>query len=90
MNSREKFHAVLSLEPHAENMKVEYGYWAGTVRNWMNSGLPALEGVPESLTDGELIYASAPLSSAHTEKIDRNVGAFFRLDYNALKFPIDL
>jgi uroporphyrinogen decarboxylase len=90
MNSREKFHSVLSFEQCAENMKVEYGYWAGTIRKWLHSGLPALEDVSESLTDGDLIYASAPLSSAYTEKIDRNVSSYFHLDFNALKFPIDM
>jgi len=90
MNCRDKFNAVLSFQPGAKVPKVEYGYWAGAIRGWFEAGLPKIRDVPESMLDGELIYASAPLTPASDKKIDHNVGPFLGLDHNATKFPLDM
>ena len=90
MNCRDKFNAVLSFEPEAKIPKVEYGYWAGTIRSWFADGLPIVRDLPNDLLDGELIYASAPLTPASDGKNDHNVGTFFSLDHNATKFPLDM
>ncbi len=47
MNSREKFLSVMRMQngdySNVEIPKVEFGYWAGTIRRWFNEGLPVVE-----------------------------------------------
>ncbi len=54
MNSRDKFNAVMDFDSSAPVPKAEFGYWAGTIRNWFDSGLPKLHDIPENILDGEL------------------------------------
>ena len=54
MTSREKFFSVMRMPPGeagdgVQVPKVEFGYWAGTVRRWLTEGLPEREPVPEAL-----------------------------------------
>ena len=46
MNSREKFLSVMRMESddydNVEIPKVEFGYWAGTIRRWFKEGLPVV------------------------------------------------
>jgi uroporphyrinogen decarboxylase len=89
VNAREKFNAVMSFDPGAINLKLEYGYWAGTIRNWYQSGLLKKKEIPDSIFDWELIYASSPITPEGNGKYDRSVGRHFGLDVNATKFPTD-
>ena len=40
MNSRERFHEVMSFNPNVRSMKWEFGLWGETVNNWYEQGLP--------------------------------------------------
>jgi uroporphyrinogen decarboxylase len=90
MTPRDRFNAVLDFEPGAGNVKVEYGYWAGTLRKWSGQGLTLQREVPESLLDGELIYAAAPVSAADQPRVDHSVGPAFGMDFHASKLSPDL
>jgi uroporphyrinogen decarboxylase len=79
----------MNFEPGVKTLKTEYGYWAGTIRNWFQQGLPRTADIPESILDGELIYASSPITRGQTGSCDPVVNSFFGLDPNASKFPVD-
>jgi uroporphyrinogen decarboxylase len=90
MTAREKFHAVMSFEKDARNLKAEFGYWAGAVRRWLKEGLPMLEGIPESAADGDLVRGEAPVWEGAGGLTDRNVMPRLGLDSYLAKFPLDL
>jgi hypothetical protein len=76
--------------PDAQVPKVEFGYWAGTIRRWFTEGLVELEPVPDEIPDGEAIMANRTVSSRGLEKAgDRNVQPVFGLDQYLTKFPVD-
>jgi uroporphyrinogen decarboxylase len=81
---------VLDFELAAGNVKVEYGYWAGTLRKWSENGLTLRRDVPESLLDGELIYAAAAVCGQDEPRVDHSVGPIFGLDFHASKLSPDL
>ncbi len=95
MNAREKFLSIMRMEPGAygpgvEVPRVEFGYWAGTLRRWFGEGLPRREPVPEEIPDGEAVMANPNISSGGGEKAgDRNVQPVFGLDPYLAKFPVD-
>jgi uroporphyrinogen decarboxylase len=77
-------------EPSLEVPKVEFGYWAGTIRRWFGEGLAQRESVPEEIPDGEAIMANRTISSRGLEKAgDLNVQPVFALDQYLTKFPVD-
>jgi len=90
MNAREKFHAVMSFQDSASNMKTEFGYWAGTLRRWFKEGLLRREGIPEDRLDGDLVRGGDPISPDSDELVDRNVMPQLQLDSYLAKFPVDL
>jgi hypothetical protein len=91
MNSREKFLSTLSFDDKPKNMKVEFGYWAGTIRNWFKQGLPAVKEIPEEMSGEEVIRGSSESLSAGTdEATDKNVIPYFKLDSYLVKFPFDI
>lgn len=90
MNSREKFNSVMSFDHRAQNMKTEFGYWAGTVKNWFKSGLPQIEDIRPGILDAELIRGSAPIYPGSDELVDKNIMAHFNLDSYLAKFPFDI
>ena len=91
MNSREKFLSTLSFDDNLQNMKVEFGYWAGTIRNWFKQGLPVMEDIPAEMSGEEIIRGSyASLSDDVDEEMDKNVISYFKLDSYLVKFPFDI
>ncbi len=95
MTSRDKFLSVMRMEPgvYAPGIqvpKVEFGYWAGTIRRWLTEGLPERQPVPAEIPDGEAIMANRTISSRGLEKAgDVNVQPVFGLDQYLTKFPVD-
>lgn len=90
MNAREKFHAVMSFQDSASNMKTEFGYWAGSVRRWFEEGLLRREGIPDYRLDGDLVRGGEPISPDSDELVDKNVMPELMLDSYLAKFPVDL
>jgi uroporphyrinogen decarboxylase len=90
MNAREKFHAVMSFQDSASNMKTEFGYWAGTLRRWFDEGLPRRKEIPDNKLDGDLVRGGDPISPDSDELVDRNVMPQLQLDSYLAKFPVDL
>jgi len=90
MNSREKFNAVMSFDDNSPNMKVEFGYWAGTIRTWFDQGLPRLKDIPDSALEAELVRGSPSIYSESDELVDKNVLSYFKLDQYLAKFPFDI
>ena len=91
MNSREKFLSTLSFDDNSQNMKVEFGYWAGTIRNWFKQGLPVMEDIPAEMPGEEIIRgSSSSLSDDADEVIDKNVISYFKLDSYLVKFPFNI
>jgi hypothetical protein len=91
LNSREKFHSTLGFNDNSQNMKVEFGYWAGTIRNWLDDGLPLIGKIPSEIHNEEIIRGSSVSLSEEDEKItDKNVLPFFNLDSYLVKFPFDV
>jgi len=89
LNTREKFNAVLNFQQNSKNLKVEYGFWAGTIRSWLKNGLPKIKDISNNILDSDLIRASAPLISNNNEMTDKNVMTYFSLDPYPSKFPHD-
>ncbi|MCL5070153.1 MAG: hypothetical protein M1308_04550 [Actinobacteria bacterium] len=93
MNSREKFLSVMRMKDgnysNAEIPKVEFGYWAGTIRRWFNQGLPQISPVPNNYSDGIAIMANKNIYGEMEKAGDVNVGPVFGLDQYLTKFPID-
>ncbi len=40
MNTRERFHEIMSFNRDIPTVKWEFGYWGSTIKNWYNQGLP--------------------------------------------------
>ncbi len=93
MNSREKFLSVMKMNDgdyrNVEIPKVEFGYWAGTIRRWLKEGLPKVSPIPEKISDGIAIMANKNIYSEMEKAGDVNVGPFFGLDQYLTKFPVD-
>ncbi len=93
MNSREKFLSVMRMEGGSYNNvqipKVEFGYWAGTIRRWFGKGLKMVEPVPEGISDGIAIMANKNIYSQMEKSGDVNVQPVFGLDQYLTKFPVD-
>ena len=93
MNSREKFLSVMRMKDgdysKAVIPKVEFGYWAGTIRRWFGEGLKMIEPVPQKISDGIAVMANKNIYS-HMEKAgDVNVQPVFGLDQYLTKFPVN-
>jgi len=93
MNSREKFLSVMRMKDgdyrSVEIPKVEFGYWAGTIRRWFGEGLKIVEPVPEKISDGIAVMANKNIYSQMEKAGDVNVGPVFGLDQYLTKFPVD-
>jgi uroporphyrinogen-III decarboxylase len=88
MNAREKFNAVMNFETDCQNMKTEYGYWAGALDKWAKDGLPKIGNLPENYLDGDLVRISLPLRPG-SGFVDRSLISYFNLDPYPTKFPCD-
>ena len=69
--------------------KVEFGYWAGTVRRWLGEGLKEISPIPESIPDGEAVMANKNIFGRMEKAGDVNVQPVFGLDWYLTKFPCD-
>jgi len=90
MNSREKFNVVMEFKNGMPVPKVEFAYWADTIRNWENRGLPSKKNIPEQILGSESLRATKPLSSEYSTKVDESVMDYFNLDSFVEKFPYDI
>ncbi len=93
MNSREKFLSVMKM-PDGDYSgvkipRVEFGYWAGTLRRWFDQGLSMIEPVPDKISDGIAIMANKNIYSQMEKAGDVNVQPVFGLDQYLTKFPVD-
>jgi uroporphyrinogen decarboxylase len=90
MNSREKFNAVMSFSNARINMKTEFGFWAGTLKNFIKEGLPITAPTPYmDALDGKIVRASEDIEGS-SELTDKNVLNYFNLDSYLVKFPFNL
>ncbi len=93
MNSREKFLSIMKMEDGnysgVEIPRVEFGYWAGTIRRWFDQGLPQIEPVSDKISDGIAIMANKNIYSQMEKAGDVNVQPVFGLDQYLTKFPVD-
>ncbi len=94
MNSQEKFLSVIRMEDgcydkNIEIPKIEFGYWAGTIRRWFSEGLPTIAPVPDNISNGVAIMANKNIYHKMEKEGDVNVAPVFGLDQHLTKFPID-
>jgi hypothetical protein len=93
MDAREKFLSVMRMKDGdysgVKIPKVEFGYWAGTIRRWFEQGLPCIEPVPDSISDGIAVMANKNIYSKMEKAGDVNVQPVFGLDQYLTKFPVD-
>ncbi len=88
MDSREKFNALMSFEDNAPNIKLEYGYWAGLIKNWNKDKAPVFEGIETDRADIDLVRMSAPLTPGSNEPgLDERLMNYFGLESYPAKFP---
>ncbi|MBN1299462.1 MAG: hypothetical protein JW997_07235 [Actinobacteria bacterium] len=90
MNSREKFHSVMDDDNRKVNLKAEFAYWAGTIKNWFLQGLTKKHELNENITDSDSLRGSKPLSENYLKSVDLNVMDYFKLDSYLEKFPFDI
>jgi hypothetical protein len=93
MNSRERFLSIMRMNDGdysgVEVPRVEFGYWAGTIRRWFDQGLPQVEPVSDKISDGIAIMANKNIYSQMEKAGDVNVQPVFGLDQYLTKFPVD-
>lgn len=89
MNARQKFLSVMNFEKNAPIPKTEFAYWAGTIRNWFEQGLPKIEDLPREILNSESIRGSKHLAEEYAAEVDKNIMPYFNLDSYLEKFPID-
>jgi len=93
MNSREKFLSVMRMKNNnysgVEIPKVEFGYWAGTIRRWFKEGLPLVAPIQDNYSDGIAIMANKNIYGEMEKAGDVNVQPVFGLDQYLTKFPVD-
>lgn len=90
MNAREKFNAVMSFDTTVGNLKAEYGYWSGTVKNFIKEGMPVKKELPLNISDNSSIMGYPKIDNKSREITDENVKDFFNLDPYIAKFPFDV
>jgi len=93
MNSRGKFLSVMRMKDgdydSVEVPKVEFGYWAGSIRRWFSEGLSMRAPIPDEIPDGEAIMANKNIYSKMEKAGDVNVQPIFGLDQYLTKLPVD-
>lgn len=90
LNSREKFNSVMSFNENKTTMKTEFGFWAGTLKNWLGSGLKKTSETPYmNALDAKIVRASDDITGSG-ELADKNIINYFNLDSYLVKFPFDL
>ena len=93
MNAREKFLSSMRMKNNdysgVEIPRVEFGYWAGTIRRWFKEGLPVVAPVPDNYSDGIAIMANKNIYGEMGKAGNVNVQPVFGLDQHLTKFPVD-
>jgi hypothetical protein len=90
MNARDKFNSVMSFDITKGNLKTEYGYWSGTVKNFIKEGLPVKKELPLDISPNSSIMGYLKIDESGKDIIDENIRSFFNLDSYITKFPFDL
>jgi len=90
MNAIEKFNAVMSFDINVGNLKAEYGYWSGTIKNFIREGMPVKKELPLNISGNSSIMGYPKIDSSSKEIADENVKDFFNLDPYIAKFPFDV
>jgi hypothetical protein len=88
LNAREKFLASMAFERDAPILKMEYGYWAGTVRRWYGEGLHPEAPVPPSMVAGESVRAEV-MGFKPGGFVDRDIHRLFALDDWLRRIPLN-
>ena len=88
MNSREMFLSVMAFEKQRQIPKWEYGYWAGVVRQWYESGLPHRTGIPDDLQGGEAVRAEV-MGEKPGGFVDQDIHSFFHMDSGFKRIPVN-
>lgn len=90
MNSREKFAAIMDFDGSAKSMKVEYGYWVGTIKRFFREGLPRVEEISDTLLSSEGVEGGTKIDPGSGRLVDKNVRSYFKLDSYLSKIPMDI
>lgn len=88
LNAREKFLAGMTFERDAPILKMEYGYWAGTVRRWYGEGLHAEASIPESMGRGDSVRAEI-MGFKPGGFVDRDIHGLFGMDDWLRRIPLN-
>jgi len=93
VNPREKFLSVMRMEDGdysgVKLPKVEFGYWAGTIRKWFDQGLKKRAEVDPKISDGIAVMANRNIYAKMEKAGDLNVAPVFGLEPYLTKFPVD-
>ena len=94
MNSRDKFLSVMGMTEglygkNIEIPKVEFGFWAGTIRRWGKEGLPLKNSIPKEISGTMPMMANKSIYGRLEKSTEENVRSYFGLDYYFSKFPAD-
>jgi len=88
MNTRDKFLASMAFEPDAPVLKMEYGYWAGTIRRWYTEGFAVKEPIPDTLAQGDPVRAEV-MGYKEGGYVDTDVHHLFDMDGWLKRVPIN-
>ena len=88
MNSRERFLAIMAFEPIDRPLHWETGYWAKTLRQWYQQGLPRQHGIPDSVPEGDTVRGEL-LGPVPGEAIDLDVHRFLNFDAGLVRIPVN-
>ena len=88
MNTRDIFLASMAFEPSTPVLKMEYGYWVGTIRRWYEEGLKVEKPIPESLAYGDSVRAEV-MGFKTGGLVDRDVHKLFGMDGWLSRVPVN-
>ncbi len=88
MNSRERFLATMAFEPVDRPLYWELGYWADTLRNWYEQGLPKGVGIPDSVPGGDTVRGEF-LGPVPDEATDVDVHCYLDFDPGLERIPVN-
>jgi hypothetical protein len=88
MNSQERFLATMAFEPVDRPPFWEMGYWADTLRQWYQQGLPTEAGIPDSIPGGETIRGEF-LGPVPDEITEVDVHRYLDFDQGLERIPVN-
>ncbi len=89
MNTRERFHAVMSFERDVPTIKAEYGYWTTTMKRFIREGMPVVEDLPENISDNGVVSGAKKVDPESSIIEDGNIRNACGLEYYISKFPLN-